>query len=185
MIDEKKLQGLISYIKDRTFNGFKVDATTQYDWLFNNNVPREQWQLYFNRANPPEINESYFADYMSEWRDDFDSYNGGEESFFYEYEIPKSHWEEYRWRSGESARRALAEKERRAEEALTVGQLIERLKEFPSDMLACVRGYVGLNGINQLSIVKDLQPHYNSYYVGNVTFKCEKKVEVLLLEGLS
>lgn len=68
---------------------------------------------------------------------------------------------------------------------MTVGQLIERLKEFSPDMLACVRGCVGLNGINQLSIVKDLQPHYNSYYVGQVTFKCEKRIEVLLIEGLS
>lgn len=185
MIDEKKLQGLIDYIKDRKDNGLDYHVMTQHDWLFNNEVDRSEWQLYFNRANPPKINENLLDEYKYEKSCGFSEHNWNEEDFFRENDIPISHWEEYRWRSGESARQALAEKEKRTAEALTVGQLIERLKEFPADMLACVRGCVGFNGINQLSIVKDLQPHYNSYYVGNVAFKCEQKVEVLLLEGFS
>lgn len=127
----------------------------------------------------------HMEDYRWEYRDDFDDFNGSDIRFFHEYGIPESEWEAYRWEIGREARETLAEKEQRAAEAMTVGQLIERLREFPADMPACVRSYCSLVGINRLSIDKDLQPHYNNYYKGQVTFQCEKRFDVLLIEGLS
>lgn len=138
-----------------------------------------------NTSLESETKLAHIDDYLHEHRNDFYDYYCDEEIFFKQWGIPEDQWEAYRWERGRSAREALAEKEKRAAEAMTVGQLIERLKEFPADMPACVRSHWSLVGVNKLSIEKDLQPNYNSYYKGQVTFKCEKKVEVLLIEGLS
>ena len=104
MTSEKIVSLLKDFIASRQNEELVCDSATQHAWLNDYGIPVEEHQLYFNRANPPEINENHFLDYMSEWRNDFDDFNGSEVGFFYEYEIPLSHWEEYRWRAGESGR---------------------------------------------------------------------------------
>lgn len=185
MIDDEILQNLIDYLQERKDNNLDCHAMVQHDWMFNHGIPRSQWQLYFNRANPPKINEDVFSIYKSANADGFEDYDYTEENFFSEWNVPKSHWEEYRWRANAGERKALAERKKRVAEALTVGQLIERLKEFPPEMLACVRPNVGFIGINRLSIVKNLKPHYNSYYQGAVSFKTDDRVDVVFIDGLT
>jgi hypothetical protein len=127
----------------------------------------------------------FLDDYLEALRTDFEDDFYNEEHFFRYFDIPEDQWDAYRWEAGRSAREALAEKEKRAAEALTVGQLIERLKEFPVDMPVVVGYHYGFTGVNRVAIEKNLTPYYNSYYKGQVTFKEEKRVDVVLISGLS
>lgn len=91
MTSEKVVSLLKDFIANRQNEGLVCDGATQHAWLNDYGIPLEEHQLYFNRANPPEIDESSFREYMHEWESDFDSFDGSEVSFFYYYEIPRSH----------------------------------------------------------------------------------------------